>query len=122
MDNTSLAMLSMWNPSVERCGIVMNDGEVREVLNYAIMLEAGQCEFAMRTDDVMRVRRDGEIRGIFHTHPSNNPRPSLLDIAGWPMVPEYYVVTEHEVSRWKLVGSNPILIAQTRSSLDNSVF
>lgn len=115
-DSALEEMISYWNPDEERCGLVV-DGLVVEVRNYASKMETAKAEFAMRRKDVLSVVGDGTIQGIFHTHPSNSNRPSQLDIAGWPEGLDYYIVTETAVTEWKIVGSNPVLVARTGSSL-----
>lgn len=121
MDDLTSELLKRWNPEEERCGVVLDTGEVVDVLNYAKKLSAGKSEFAMRNKDVRKAVGDGIIRGVFHTHPSNTARPSEKDIAGWPGVPEYYIVTQNSVTEWKLVGSHPVLVARAGSALDHRV-
>ena len=121
MPNVIDELVSMWNPTVERCGIILEGGEVVEVLNYAVMLSGGHSEFAMRVGDVMEAAGDAKVVGVFHTHPRNTCRPSKADIAGWPEVEEYYIVTELEVMEWKLVGDRPVLVARTKPEMADSV-
>lgn len=116
-------LLSLWGEEEERCGVILDGYEVVEIANSASMIAgwAGKAEFAMTTDDVSAATRGMPVRGIFHTHPSNISRPSQLDIAGWPNVDEYYIVTKNLVTEWKLVGSNPVLIARARPSMAGRV-
>lgn len=107
-------LLGFWNDSVERCGIVLSGGAVVEIPNQASMLEmSSRSEFAMLRKDVSDAILPGNsICGVFHTHPSNVNRPSTMDIAGWPVGVDYYIVTEGLVTEWKLVGSRAILISR----------
>lgn len=121
MDDLFESLLAKWHPRRERCGVILEDGSVVGIRNYAKNLGAGGSEFAMRTKDVMKAVGSATVRGVFHTHPSNVARPSALDIAGWPDGVEYFIITKYLVTEWKLVGSNPVLVAKTRSKVASRV-
>lgn len=121
-------LIDMWNPTVERCGVILPGGEVREVRNFAVDLGYGGGEFAMKTKHVQEAMGSvplDRLMGMWHTHPSNSPRPSDADVSGWPVLPRfasYLVVTSRVVTEWKLVGPKPVLVSnRSRSSVARRV-
>lgn len=118
-------LLPFWNSKRERCGIILSCGSVVEIYNCANEFGmAGTCEFVMHNQAVWDAVPPGNtVRGIFHTHPSGISRPSKLDIAGWPVGVDYYIVTQTEVTEWKRVGSRAILVSRpgTEPSVAHSV-
>ena len=115
-------MLALWNSESERCGVILRGDRVVEIDNYVRKIGLGEAEFLMRKSHVKKaLKPEGmdAIVGIFHTHPKNTERPSRQDVAGWPALEgvAYYIVTQNKVLEWKLVGANPVLVAQAGSSL-----
>ena len=107
-------LLPFWNSKRERCGIILSCGSVVEIYNCANEFGmTANCEFAMHNDAVFNAVPPGShLKGVFHTHPSGIDRPSSMDIAGWPVGVEYYIVTQTTVTEWKLVGSRAILVSR----------
>lgn len=96
------SLCSKWNPEVERCGIVLLDGEVVELPNVWHEPERG---FGILHEDVAPyIAKHGidYFLGVWHTHPSNTCHPSELDRIGWISIPgvRYFIVTESEVAEW----------------------
>jgi proteasome lid subunit RPN8/RPN11 len=115
-------LIRRWSPLEERCGLITASGEIVDIVNYAVEIGLGSAEFAMLNSDVEQALGGRSLHGIFHTHPSNSPKPSALDVAGWPAGNlAYYVVTQTTVTEWKLVGSKPALIARAESKVDRRV-
>lgn len=117
-------LLNFWNKFTERCGYVLRDGTIIEIPNNS---RNPRRSFKMDLDDLITAFRNHNPRnvvGIFHTHPSNSPKPSREDIAGWPSESiKYWIVTENAVYEWakdvsgsvRLVGNGPTLAAQVYS-------
>lgn len=99
----NLALVPLWNDQFEVCGVVLKDYSV-----YAIRNTHGYPEKNFRFDpeDIDRLLEKysyRDILGIYHTHPSNNPRPSANDVSGWPKGEglRYWVVTETSAYEWE---------------------
>jgi proteasome lid subunit RPN8/RPN11 len=90
----------------EVCGFITNDENVLFVPNshvephYNFYMDIADIQEAL---DIIRKIGGSDVIGMFHTHPTNIPWPSPVDIAGWPNLSlqwRYWIVTNHEVIEW----------------------
>lgn len=117
------ALLPLWRPDVEVCGLVLKDGQVFQIANVH---EEPRANFQFSLDDLERFcvsHTYNDVEGIFHTHPSNNPLPSEKDVAGWPAGHElrYWIVTEEHVAEWRRDDDGVTLILPAESPLAPSI-
>ena len=114
-------LISLWNSSVERCGYVMDTGEVVEAKNIA---SDPSKNFCMDIDDLIEIfcgKDPRKVVGMFHTHPSNSTSPSKTDIIGWPGSRNlrYWIVTNDGVFEWEKDdrgGVRPVHLGSTLAS------
>lgn len=93
----------------EMCGFIDNRWNLHFVKNSHWEPER---HFLMDINDykkvIERIYVAGErIIGVFHTHPSGNPKPSSGDIAGWPdrdLGWRYFISTESNVHEYEYVN------------------
>ena len=90
----------------EVCGFVGEGGGIFMVPNSH---PEPRFNFRMQDDlvapmleEICKIRGSSVI-GVFHTHPTNIPWPSPMDLAGWPNKTlgwRYWIVTKHDVVEW----------------------
>jgi proteasome lid subunit RPN8/RPN11 len=92
----------------EVCGFVTDAEDVLYVPNshtephFNFYMDIQDIQEAL--DIICKVNQQNVI-GIFHTHPSNIPWPSPVDLSGWPnpdLLWRYWIATNHEVVEWSL--------------------
>lgn len=85
---------ALWNPHAERCGFILNDGEVVECPNVhekpEIAFEIGPQSIGQYKDRVV---------ATWHTHPVTGPNLSTEDYKAFLAYPKWfhYIVSEHEI-------------------------
>lgn len=92
----------------ELCGFITDDGGILYVPNTH---KEPEYNFHMDIKDIQEAleiicKINGQnVIGVFHTHHTNIPWPSPMDIAGWPNPDlgwRYWIATNHEVVEWGL--------------------
>ena len=93
----------------ERCGFIDNEQSIYTIKNVH---HNPRMNFLMDQDQMEEVLTEiygiqqGNVLGIFHTHPNGYPWPSPRDIVGWPNPKlgwRYFLVAHGNVSEWELV-------------------
>lgn len=105
--STVAALKLIASAQTEQCGFIMEDWSIRPISN-AIPYPANKSSFALDQDEQRAFVQDEENRstiiGVYHTHPSGNPRPSIVDIKGWPnhngVHSRYWIATANGVYEW----------------------
>ena len=92
----------------EVCGFITNDGGILYVPNthkephFNFHMDIGDIQEAL---NIICKINESSVMGVFHTHPTNVPWPSPVDINGWPNPDlgwRYWIATNHEVIEWGL--------------------
>jgi proteasome lid subunit RPN8/RPN11 len=92
----------------EVCGFVTDSEDVLYVPNshaephFNFYMDIEDIQEAL--DIICKINGQNVI-GVFHTHPTNVPWPSPVDLAGWPNPDlrwRYWIATNHEVVEWSL--------------------
>lgn len=99
-------LLSLWVPTHERCGVILNDGTIKELVNLS---ECPAKEFRMDLDSAGVPKQD--IIASWHTHCHGSANLSVDDYAGFQAQPEleHYVVGKDEVWRYIVDGTKVYL-------------
>lgn len=103
------ALLSFWNEDRERCGLIIDN----TVVEFENVSDESKSEFAFYSSDVdffleTHGLTNDSVVGVWHTHPTNEARPSELDLNGWPRVEgsvRYFIVAENIVTEWEIDDS-----------------
>lgn len=94
--------------SDEVCGLITNQNDVLYVPNSHV---EPRYNFYMENEDMREALHEivqvqqSVVLGVFHTHHTNIPWPSPVDINGWPNPQlrwRYWIATQHEVIEWRL--------------------
>lgn len=90
----------------EVCGFITVNQDILYVPNSHI---DPHFNFYMDIEDIQealqiicKINNDSVV-GVFHSHPTNIPWPSPVDINGWPNPDlrwRYWIATNHEVVEW----------------------
>lgn len=79
------SLLEFWNPHLERCGFVLKDGAVVEVLNVHEDPQRG-----FRVDPLEILKHEGQVSATWHTHPHTGPNLSMADYNTFLAWPEWF--------------------------------
>jgi proteasome lid subunit RPN8/RPN11 len=87
-------LLALWNPQVERCGFVLDDGSIVECPNVDPNPEKS---FEISPDSIGQY--EGRVSATWHTHPRTGPNLSVEDYRAFQSYPDWfhYIVSESEV-------------------------
>ena len=92
----------------EVCGFITDDEDILYVPNTHL---DPHHNFCMDIEDIQEALaiickvNNQNVVGVFHSHPTNIPWPSPVDISGWPNPDlrwRYWIATNHEVIEWRL--------------------
>ncbi|AJD82918.1 hypothetical protein PJWF_00024 [Achromobacter phage JWF] len=84
----------MWNPTVERCGLILRDGTILECQNTH---EDPHIGFEISADDL--VKYASQAVATWHTHPATSSNLSPDDyeaFLAWPQL-RHYIISEKDV-------------------------
>lgn len=105
----SLRMAAAQNFDREVCGFITSSWQLNFITNvhqdFKHNFRMHEQQYA---DAIKRIYASNEqVLGVFHTHPSNDPRPSYGDIQGWPNKDlhwRYWIATAVDVFEWEYVN------------------
>lgn len=90
------------SPRREICGFVMKNWDIVPCDNVSpFARKMFEIDPAFQLELVKTQRNN--ILGIYHSHPGQNPRPSITDVNGWPSFPNarYWTVVNRGVFEWR---------------------
>jgi proteasome lid subunit RPN8/RPN11 len=92
----------------EICGFVLGDASGWFVMNIT-NLSPKDSGFIMDEGELLNVYQNYRdlLVGIFHSHPSGTPQPSLDDASYAPEKLRYWIVTEFGVTEWDMHNGEP---------------
>lgn len=95
-----------WNNQVERCGFILNNGEIIEVENIH---PQPHLAFEINADVVIKYR--DSACASWHTHPSTGPNLSVEDYLLFCQWPQWfhYIVSENDVWCYYIKDNRVIL-------------
>lgn len=73
----------------ECCGAILEDGSIKSCRNWAKHRERA---FEIDAKELLRIRRNGVIIGIYHSHVGSVPVPSVADETGASYPGLFYVI------------------------------
>jgi proteasome lid subunit RPN8/RPN11 len=91
----------------EVCGFFSHEWDVISVRNVHRAPARG---FAMDEDELLALmeRTDGDLLGVWHSHPGGNPYPSDADESfAFSGFYRYFIVTSESVYEWKFTSDGP---------------
>lgn len=101
-NDTTSKLREFWVPTVERCGVILQDGIVVEIRNSS---PTPEINFTMLEEDFRGLEE--AIEATWHTHPRTSANLSsqdyrmFLERPGW----QHYIVSETDVRRYYVQGN-----------------
>lgn len=94
------------SPVREVCGFITHDWEVIPVCNVSEDNKAFIMDEAELLD--LMVKYSGQFLGVYHSHPSGDPRPSATDETfSYNAYYRYFIVTAVAVYEWRFTDDGP---------------
>lgn len=96
------------NAGKEICGFILKGWRFLPMRNVSEV----EGEFAMDDEELLAVYRafDGQIEGVYHSHPNGRREPSNVDIEYAPQGMRYWIVTSTAVIEWDMEHDPPVCI------------
>jgi len=89
----------------ERCGLILNDGQIIEVDNIH-----GDPEHGFEIPAEMLVRHEKKLSGTWHTHPNGTSQYSQMDHLGFSQWPQltHFIISPAGVIGYKVVNGSVV--------------